>query len=261
MSSNTGAAEKSPSLYFSFGVTKTGSTLAYRMARHFLECRGHSQALLPDHLQVIRKDLNSWSQANHELLEEIVDWVSARGIFLALKTHRAPTVTVRRLLKQGRAMGHATFRDPREIALSLVDHGRESQERGHDPVRFRDLKDATDSLDLIERQLGIFDRWENLPRIETWYYDDFAFNPDLSFDKLARQTGLKPLTQAERDAFDGSAGTKFNKAVLHRWKSELTTAESEEFKQRFSDFYRRLWRRRLAWRSRPLANAARKVFG
>ena len=261
MSANKGAADGSPSLYFSFGVTKTGSTLAYRMARHFLECRGHSQALLPDHLQVIRKDLNSWSQANHELLEEIAEWVAARGVFLALKTHRAPTPFVRQLLKQGRAMGHATFRDPREIALSLVDHGRESQQRGHDPVRFRDLNDATDSLDLIERQLAIFDRWEALPNIETWYYDDFAFHPDLSFDKLARQTGLKPLTQAERDAFDGTAGTKFNKAVPHRWKSELTREESDEFKTQFSDFYRRLWLRRLAWRSRPLASAARKVFG
>lgn len=261
MSTNSRAAQASPSLYFSFGVTKTGSTLAYRMVRHFLECRGHSQALLPDHLQVIRKDLNSWSQANHELLEEIAEWVAERGIFLALKTHRAPTPLVRQILMQGRAMGHATFRDPREIALSLVDHGKESQQRGHDPVRFRDLKDATDSLDLIERQLTIFDRWEDLPGIETWYYDDFAFNPDLSFDKLARQTGLKPLTQSERDAFDGAAGTKFNKAVLHRWKSELTDEESDEFKQRFSDFYRRLWRRRLAWRSQPLARMARKVLG
>ncbi|MDG1969600.1 MAG: hypothetical protein P8I56_01270, partial [Paracoccaceae bacterium] len=62
MSTQTGAAAGAPSLYFSFGVTKTGSTLAYRMTRHFLECRGHSQALLPDHLQVVRKDLNSWSQ-------------------------------------------------------------------------------------------------------------------------------------------------------------------------------------------------------
>lgn len=261
MTKTAGAGAGAPSLYFSFGVTKTGSTLAYRMARHFLECRGHSQALLPDHLQVIRKDLNSWSQANHELLEEIAEWVAARGIFLALKTHRAPSSLVRKMLKQGRAMGHATFRDPREIALSLVDHGRESQQRGHDPVRFRDLNDATDSLALIERQLAIFDRWENLPRIETWYYDDFAFSPDAAFDKLARQTGLKPLTQAERDAFDGTEGTKFNKAVPHRWKSELTRDESDEFRTQFSDFYRRLWLRRLSWRSRPLADAARKVFG
>lgn len=261
MSAHSGATEKSPSLYFSFGVTKTGSTLAYRMARHFLECRGHSQALLPDRLQVIRKDLNSWSQANHELLEEIAEWVQARGIFLALKTHRAPTKPVRTMLREGRAMGHATFRDPREIALSLVDHGRESQERGHDPVRFRDLNDATDSLDLIERQLAIFDRWEKLPRIETWYYDDFAFNPDLAFAKLARQTGLAPLSSAERASFDGTAGTKFNKAVQHRWKSELTREESAEFKAQFSDFYKQLWLRRLSWRSRPLANAARKVLG
>ena len=158
-------------------------------------------------------------------------------------------------------MGHATYRDPREIALSLVDHGRESQQRGQNPVRFRDLNDATDSLDLIERQLGIFDRWEGLPKIETWYYDDFAFNADLSFDKLARQTGLKPLTKAEREAFDGTAGTKFNKAIQHRWKSELTDEESAEFKTRFGEFYRRLWLRRLDWRSRPLARAARKVFG
>ncbi len=261
MSAQPGAAGKSPSLYFSFGVTKTGSTLAYRMARHFLECRGHSQALLPDHLQIIRKDLNSWSQANHELLEEIAEWVGSRGIFLALKTHRAPTKAVRTMLREGRAMGHATFRDPREIALSLVDHGRESQQRGHDPVRFRDLNDATDSLELIERQLAIFDRWENLPNVETWYYDDFAFNPVLSFDKLARQTGLKPLTVEERASFDGTAGTKFNKAVPHRWKSELTDGESAEFKEQFSDFYKRLWLRRLSWRSRPLAKAARKVFG
>lgn len=261
MSAQSGAAEMSPSLYFSFGVTKTGSTLAYRMARFFLECRGHSQALLPDHLQIIRKDLNSWSQANHELLEEIAEWAQARGIFLALKTHRAPTKTVRVMLREGRAMGHATFRDPREIALSLVDHGREYQGQGQDLVRFRDLNDATDSLELIERQFAIFDRWENLPRVETWFYDDFAFNPDLAFDKLARQTGLKPLTAPERAAFDGTAGTKFNKAVARRWKSELTDEESEEFKTRFSAFYKRLWLRRLSWRSRPLAKAARKVFG
>jgi len=261
MSTQSGAAAGAPSLYFSYGMTKTGSTLAYRMARHFLECRGHSQALLPDHLQIIQKDLNSWSQANHELLEEIAEWAAERGIFLALKTHRAPTKTVRRMLKEGRAMGHATYRDPREIALSLVDHGRESQQRGHDPVRFRDLNDATDSLDLIERQLAVFDRWETLPKVETWYYDDFAFNSDLAFDKLTRQTGLKPLDRSERDAFDGTAGTKFNKAVPHRWKTELTGEESAEFKSQFSDFYKRLWLRRLSWRSRPLANAARKVFG
>lgn len=261
MSRQSGAAEGAPSLYFSFGVTKTGSTLAYRMVAHFLECRGHSQALLPESLQFIQKDLNSWSQANHESVEEIADWARSRGVLLALKTHRSPNKVVRTMLREGRAMGHATFRDPREIALSLVDHGREWMGRGHDLVRFRDLNDATDSLDLIERQLAIFDRWEGLPRVETWYYDDFAFNPDLAFEKLARQTGLRPLSSTERASFDGTAGTKFNKAVQHRWKSELTSEESAEFKTQFSDFYKKLWLRRLSWRSRPLAKAARKILG
>ena len=73
------------------------------------------------------------------------------------------------------------------------------------------------------------------------------------------------LTNAGLDCLlddrEETAGTKFNKAVPHRWKSELTDEESAEFKTQFSDFYRRLWLRRLSWRSRPLANAARKVFG
>src|SRR5687767_3992156 len=113
-------------LYISYGITKTGSTLAFHLTRELLAQCGHDQSKLGEDVVIGTGRINfvrDWSALSAGVLDPIV----RKGAIVAIKTHARPSEDVKRWLRSGLARAQAIYRDPRDIALSLVDAGKQGR--------------------------------------------------------------------------------------------------------------------------------------
>lgn len=222
-------------LYFSYGMTKCGSTLAFSMMRSLLIASGYPQERLPNEVLGERPVINFVNPLTEDQLRITLDIVEETGNPLVLKTHSKPSAPMIKLLEDGTAIGHAVFRDPREMALSMVDHGQRSREKG--VAAFSEYFEINDAIDNITSQIQTFVAWVDCPGIRPWYYDDFAWNMGKYIDELRRQTGLSATTKEAREELNPKRGTQYNKAQRNRWREDMSQEDSEFILDKFADFY------------------------
>lgn len=234
-------------LYFSYGMTKTGSTLAFRLAQRFYQRNDCEQPLAPGDLLGEERRVNFIHLPTPEELAGLEQFAKDNNTCIVLKTHSAPTPEMAAMLREGRACAHAVFRDPREIALSMIDHGKRNRESGGDAfTEIRTLKDAEAAIDT---QISYLEEWLKLPGVFPAYYNDFAWTHEPFIKKMRGQTGLKTRSvKGVLAAFNNQKRVGFNKGQKDRWKEDMTPEESARYVQRFPKFYSRL----IRWRRWPL---------
>ena len=236
-----------PSLYLSYGMTKCGSTLAFKLTRELYAKNGHEQARLPEAILDRHRSTNFVPFLTDEKVDAILDIVERDGATLVLKSHTPPSDAVKQLLADGRAIGHAIFRDPREMALSMLDHGVRS--RGEGVAAFADLIKVGDCIERIERQIGYFNEWADLPGIKPWFYDDFAWDQEGLLERVKDQAGLKGSPAKLLAGFDDTHHMQFNKGTPARWKTDMSKEDSDAYLAHFADFYARFDDLRSYWRT------------
>jgi hypothetical protein len=228
------AEAKGPLIYISYGMRKSGSTLAFELTRALLERSGFKQKRLPQAVVPGDASINFVHRLSEAQLEAIEREARALGSPIVLKTHVGPTRAAEAWLRAGRIQGHCVFRDPREIALSMLDHGRRARASGD--RAFADIETLDDALMGIRRHVSRFVRWAQLPGIIPLYYDDVAFASQDVVRRLCAQTGLSGNpTKVERRAKSWRP-TQYNKGVPGRAK-EMSPEDSARVLEEFRDFY------------------------
>ncbi|MBB5515836.1 hypothetical protein FHS89_001856 [Rubricella aquisinus] len=218
-----------PRLYISYGMTKTGSTLAYHIARTVLEEAGFAQPQLSERALGAVRRINYVDDLTEGLVAAILN--EAPGP-IVIKTHQRPTPTVADMLAEGTAMGHACLRDPRDMALSMLDHGARARAKGHLP--FAEFAQIDDTLPSLRDQAETLRQWRALPGILTLSYDQIAFGEDAAPILIAAQMGLPVAPGAARRAKDGHF-TQFNKGIPDRHRSEMAAADAERIATLFPE--------------------------
>jgi len=225
-----------PLLFFSYGITKSGSTLAFELVRSALDSCGFNQLRLsdravqgPDKVLNFVVDIGAAQQA--ALLREAKEL----GYMVALKTHRAPSIYVKELLHSGEAIGHVVYRDPRDIALSMLDHGRKARSNGEEA--FAKIESLDDTVKAITSQLKRLEEWVQLPGMSLIHYDDLAFNTLATCGRILEQLQLDGSAKEICRLVLEERFTQFNKGIPCRWKAEMTDFESARFLQEFSALY------------------------
>lgn len=240
-------------LYFSYGVTKSGSTLAWRLTQKFYMRNGCDQPLMPPELLGPSPVNNYIVAPTAEQLEGMVRFAADNNTCLALKTHSMPTPEMADMLRSGEALGHAVFRDPREIALSLMDHGARNREMlklrdDKTDAAFTEMETLENAYRSIDGQLKTLESWLKLPGVFPAFYDDFAFDHVPFIKRLRRQTGLKKRSvEGVLAKFDGEKRSQFNKGQPQRWREDMTDEESAVCLARYKPLYSRL----IRWRKWP----------
>ena len=77
---------------------------------------------------------------------------------------------------------------PREMALSMLDHGRRS--RNHGRPGFAKFEELDQAVAEVDRQLPNLEAWLKLPRMEPWFYDDFAWDHPAAVARILKQCRL-----------------------------------------------------------------------
>jgi hypothetical protein len=225
-----------PGIYLSYGVTKTGSTLAFELIRAVLEQAGVDQSRLPDGIVTPGHKINFFGGVVSDQVPAALAAAAGRGGLVAIKTHGRPDEGAKAAARDGRLIGHVVFRDPRDIVLSLLDAGVRAREMS--ARAFSEIVTIEDALASLDRQVANMNAWLELPGMMPLLYDRFAFDLPRTVRQLARQVGVDVSAPDVMAAIENRF-TQRNKAVPARHVDEMDPADQRRVMDRFGDVYHR----------------------
>ena len=226
-----------PLLYFSYGMTKTGSTLAFQMVRSALDLCGFPQDRLD--LDVVDPNLrrNFVNHITDEQLDKLKEEARKRGYPLVLKTHMRPDPGVVKMIQSGEAIAHAGYRDPRDMILSMLDHAKKSRAEGLS--NFGELETVDQTLENIRGQFNTLTAWLRLPGTMPLYFEDIAFDTVEPIKRILQRLRLKFDPALLSDIVLNQRFTQKNKGVRLRYPNEMTKEDSSRIAQEFEPFITR----------------------
>jgi hypothetical protein len=215
---------------------KSGSTYAFELTKAMFVKNGYPQPRLSDYAVETGHDINFVRDWTQKQLEAIIDEASNNNTIIVIKTHRPPSQEVAKLLEDNLAVGHAVYRDPRDIALSLLDAGNYAREKGYQA--FSDIKNLDDTVKRIHRQIKIFKQWVNLKNIKSINYQSLTNDPLKFANLISKQTGLSPYKIEDANNVKKSQFIQFNKGKQNRHETEMLLSQQKAFQGHFQDFYK-----------------------
>lgn len=231
-----------PKIVFSYGMTKCGSTLAFELARSGLELAGYAQPKLKADGISEKSRINFAHHLDHDQLDQIWQEIQEIGHPVVIKTHCRPDPSIIKAMEQGIAIAQATYRDPRDMALSMLDHGNRSRSEGR--MAFSEITDMQSALLDITSQVDSLTQWLVRPNCLPLYYEDLAFDMNITTRHILAQLLLEiPAAQVARFVRK-SRFTQMNKGIQKRFVSEMPASEIRTFRKTFAPFLKTLIRRR-----------------
>ncbi|MEM0907578.1 MAG: sulfotransferase [Pseudomonadota bacterium] len=229
-------------IVFSYGITKTGSTLAFELIKGCLESVGQPQRRLDDGLVEPGHPINFLAIRRHtpEELQALVDAVPADEI-IAVKTHDSFAPPHRDVIERGCRDGlivpQVVHRDPRDTCLSMLDAGTEARKNGRQA--FSEFLTIEDTKDAIERQLRNLDIWLQMPNVLELQYDELVDNPFGVIGKIGTALGITPDPAFAHNHAFNKAFTQKNKAKLHRYLEDMSPDDQASVVDRFRPYMER----------------------
>jgi hypothetical protein len=222
-------------IYISFGMLKSASTLTYQIIEEILRQAGRAPLMLGAPLRPALSVTNYFDHIDAALITRIGQVAEGRDV--VLKTHQLPGADVLAMIARGDLLASATLRDPREIALSMMDHGDRSR-RWHIP-EFSECAQVEDCLPSIDHQVATLQALCDVPGVEPIAYAAICFDMEAAIARLARQIGVAVDPEAVAEVFaDKRMIGQFNKGLPDRF-DEMAPEESSAFLARYADFYAR----------------------
>lgn len=223
-----------PKLYISYGMPKSGSTLAFELTRTMLEMAGGNQdklsvaAILPD------SPINFVKTLDKPTLENLQQASTSRSTPCVIKTHSKLFPCAARQLRSGRLIGQAVCRDPRDIALSMLDAAHENRAWGNGPKG--PFRRAEETIPRIRAQVNHYLAWAACDNILLLHYEQLAFNTAAAAARIAAQLDIQVNITKAIHTVAHERFTQKNRAIPQRWKSEMKPEDAMIIETEFAEF-------------------------
>ena len=227
-----------PLLYFSYGMTKTGSTLAFELVRTALDLSGFPQDRLEMEAILDSSSINFVRRLTDSQLTSLSDEAKRRGYPIVLKTHSRPTRALINMILSGEALADASYRDPRDMVLSMLDHGNRARKNGQ--KSFSNLYTSEDTLENIRHQHNTLTAWLRIPGTLPLYFEDVAFETAAIAKTILERLDLKLDPAVLADVVLSQRFTQKNKAVRLRYPNEMNRKLSSEIEAEFAPLFEKL---------------------
>ena len=222
-----------PYVYLSYGMPKSGSTLAFELTKAVFEQNSYPQTRLSG-LVDDKHATNFIGGFSDEVVERLWTAVERIGYPIVVKTHGRLTPAARRLLENGNAIGHCSYRDPREVILSLLDAGDKARQLGL--KAFSDMTSIGFAAERLTKRIEITKQWMTAPNVIPLFYSDIAFRTSKMLQVVADQVGLPVDVENAERTVKLFKFTQFNKGRQDRHLTELSPEQNEALYLRFKDF-------------------------
>ena len=235
-------------LIISAGMQKSGSAYFYTVINEiiFETGRGKDARKIKNNrnLDDLMKMYNN-NIGDLTLAKLIILWrISIQDGTFVVKTHSGPTLPARILSKLGLLRIVYCFRDPRDVLLSAIDHGKKILDSGENHT-FASMVDFDKALQNVRAWLDIWKRYADMPEVLTVKYEEMIQDPVTVTKKIEEFLGVSvnPAKRQEilwkfsKDNFDGDRrGIHFNKAKIFRYKTEMTEGQKIKCGAEFGDY-------------------------
>ena len=222
-------------LYISYGMPKSGSTLAFELTRTMLELSAIPQKIIEDEVVDSRSSkVNFVRRLDGPALDALRGKISMLAKPLAIKTHSKLFPRMRQELMEGRMIGHAVCRDPRDMALSLLDAAREGRAWGSGPDG--PFRSVNDTIKRLHTNIATFRAWAAAPNILAIHYERLAFDTEAVAGEIAAQIGIdvnlpEVVRIATKERF-----IQLNHGKSQRWKSQMDPGDALRLEKEFKDY-------------------------
>lgn len=139
----------------------------------------------------------------------------------------------------------ASFRDPRDVGLSMMDHGRRDRASGENNVMTTLFK-LGDTIPHVKYNFRIARQWHRLPDVLWIPFFVASQQPYLMAECIFRYLGLPNLPfygVVDELLSDRSQIHQYNSGILDRWKRDLSNEEAREAQSLYDpeiDFCRKM---------------------
>lgn len=219
-------------LVLSAGMEKSGSGWVFNMTNDLLVATGFDDARAIRsryHLGMVLSEVNCNIRAPTTWKLALVLYPSLLfGRTFAVKTNRAGGISVRWLIAKGSIKATYIYRDPRDVILSALDHGRRQRERGRRDS-FAPYKTLEDGVKLMRRLYRIYRYWVATPGVLLLRYEDLVENVEREVERLCAYLDITvPEEEVNRIVQSYSTRrterkmTHFYKGVAGRFRQDLS---------------------------------------
>lgn len=219
-------------IYFSYGMTKSASSFVYQLEEQIFKLSKYDLMKVPPEIRGNHAPENYVEPITDEKIQEILDWLPENAVTV-VKTHGAPSKLACDLVNEGKAFASATFRDPRDIAVSLADHGARSREKGI--ADFANFIRPIDALPEIKNQMNRLNPWLRLTGCQSFSYDLIRSKPEAVVSAVLEQVGLTDISVEDvlSPFQDRTKIIHYNVGDAGRYKDNMTEEEINSFENEF----------------------------
>jgi hypothetical protein len=222
-------------IYISYGITKSASTFAWQLIKRIAIGGGLPIATLTSR----SKGRNSPVDYIDPLSRENLDLVrgDVGNLPVVIKTHGDVTPAAARLVAEGTAHVFVSYRDLRDVALSLLDHGARSRANG---IRdFSQFREVPETLENIRVQVRRFENWVRSCNPLLLPYDEICFDTRSTISRIAERLGVLVNTDLIFNEFNSNTASigQFNKGERRRFEREMDSSLGKLFINSFSAYY------------------------
>lgn len=220
-------------IYLCYGMTKSASTFLYQLTEEVFRVVGRKSLRLGPPLRPRFSVNNYFDRIDAQLLQDIA--AAAEEWDVVLKTHGPPHPEIAARIARGEILASACMRDPREIALSMVDHGERSRRWRY--AEFSECVSPTDAIASIDNQVESFRLWARIPGAQIFTYNEICFDTESAVRKLVAQIGVDVQIAEVMEPFRNVRRIgQFSKGAPLRYL-EMPLPQQQLFLDRYAHFY------------------------
>ncbi|WP_354694211.1 sulfotransferase domain-containing protein [Elongatibacter sediminis] len=160
---------------------------------------------------------------------------------VVVKNHWELTALLKSFVKLGVVKVTMNFRDPRDVILSALDHGRRSRAKGVKTGEFTEYHSVVDSIPFVKKLVSVFIAWSDYSPVHLIKYEDLISEPVTELKKMAAflewevsEDQVRSVVQHQRTV--RKEALNFNKGTTQRWKVEMTDDEVAQTTKAFEPF-------------------------
>ncbi|NNF57307.1 MAG: hypothetical protein HKN04_03615 [Rhodothermaceae bacterium] len=172
------------------------------------------------------------------------------GHTFAVKTHGRPSRSVRALMAMGAMKATYIYRDPRDVVLSILDHGQRLREDGNLANAASGLETVGEAVRYVGDLLDIWEAWRQCPGVLTTRYEDLVADPQRELARLAAFLGLDVGAEALAEVVDRYApgarsatdrcNLHFNRGLVRRFDGAMSPREHVLCRRHFGPYLARM---------------------
>ncbi len=212
-------------LILAHGQPKSGSSFLFQIAKGAAE-RANGMSLRTLRKRYLADVLPENSDFVNVVTEEIVSGTLRalpHNLICVIKTHRDLDPSVRARIAAGRLMAFTSFRDPRDAALSLLEHGIARTED-----RIVKVRTFSHAISAVREDWRFVPAWSACPNVIAFPFYLTAADRRCTIESLCRHIGLPHATREMMQRF-GDGGDEriwmFNKGTADRFVDALSPEE------------------------------------